>query len=305
MASPAFESIKRVSVVIVTRNNKESLVKCLQSVQKQQFPNIEKIVVDNGSSDGTTSKVQADFPEVNYNELENDRGVGAHNLGVEEASGDLVIIIADEINMPAADTVSRIVEKFRSSKDLGAAGFRLINDEKEEIDWFWGRMNGDYQSGYFSHTILAGATAIRPEIFKRMNGFWEPYYYHVADRDLATRIIGSGAEVRYFPSITLVQNRSIITRRGTRFHYLITRNMLWYIWRNYGSFRATFKTIGYLFRTFGKVLTGQSRPGPVVKGLVEGVRGLKKVFLTRKPVKRRYLPYIEGISFPLFNSEDS
>ncbi len=294
MAGPAVKVVQYVSVVVVTRNNKEGLVECLDSVENQNFVTMETIVVDNASTDGTTSKIQADYPWIKYIDLEEDRGVGAYNAGVEEASGELVVVLSDESRLPSEEIISRVVKKFRDNKNLGAAGFRTINEKDEEINWFRWEKTGDYQSGYLSPAFLVGAAAIRPEMFERTEGFWEPYYYHVADQDLATRIISTGAEIRYFPSITFVLERPPRLRRGTRYKYLITRNMLWYFWRNYSLIRAGYKTGGYLLRLTGEVLLGKAAPRPVIKGVAEGFIGLKQALRTRKPVENRYLPLVEG-----------
>ncbi|MGM0381483.1 MAG: glycosyltransferase family 2 protein [bacterium] len=297
MANPAVDTVQFVSVVIATRNNKQSLVQTLRSVEKQKFSTMETVVVDNNSTDGTTSKIQAGFPWVKYINLEEDRGAGAYNRGGEEATGELIILLSDESKLPGVDTVSRIVNKFRENRNLGAAGFRVIDRNEQEIEWFNWEYVGDYQTGYLSPAFLVGASAIRPEMFERTEGFWEPYYSPVADRDLATRIIATGAEVRYFPSITLVWNSSPKPQRGTRFDYLITRNMIWYFWRNYGISRAVYKTIGHIFNSLGEVLAGRSRPVPILKGLGEGLFKIKEAFQARKPVENRYLPLVEGKRF--------
>ncbi len=294
MASAAVRTVQYVSVVVVTRNNREGLVECLDSVENQDFATMETIVVDNASTDGTTSEIQADYPWVNYIDLEEDRGVGAYNVGLEAATGELIIVLSANSRLPGEGIVSRIVRKFRENKNLGAAGFRTIDPGGEEIDWFRWAEVGDFQSGYLSPAFLIGAAAIRPEIYERTEGFWEPYYFHVADQDLATRIISTGAEIRYFPSITFVLDRSAKRRRGTRYKYLITRNMLWYYWRNYGLARAAYKTGSYLLRLTGEVLAGKSDFRPVAKGITEGFWGIKRALKTREPVKSRYLPLVEG-----------
>ena len=54
----------RVTVVIPNWNGERFLRLCLDSLRRQTFPDFETVVVDNGSSDGSLSLVERDFPEV-------------------------------------------------------------------------------------------------------------------------------------------------------------------------------------------------------------------------------------------------
>jgi GT2 family glycosyltransferase/glycosyltransferase involved in cell wall biosynthesis len=91
----------RVSVVIPTYNRRDKLLACLdalsrQSVLPQEF---EVLVIDDGSSDGTRQAVQAQhFPfALRYFYQENQGPAAARNLGVDEAAGELVLFIGDDI----------------------------------------------------------------------------------------------------------------------------------------------------------------------------------------------------------------
>src|SRR5258708_3129241 len=53
-----------ISVIVVNWNSRSDLADCLASLRAQTFRGFETIVVDNGSTDGSTHMLRADFPEV-------------------------------------------------------------------------------------------------------------------------------------------------------------------------------------------------------------------------------------------------
>src|SRR5207302_3082786 len=77
-----------VSIVIVTWNGRQHLDTCLSSVAAQAGVATETIVVDNGSTDGTSDYVRSRFPWVTLVTLAENRGfAGGNNAGVREAQG--------------------------------------------------------------------------------------------------------------------------------------------------------------------------------------------------------------------------
>ena len=87
-----------VSVVTVTFNAEKTLKKTLDSVRAQTYKNIEHIIVDGGSTDGTLGLVQANENSIAYWRSERDHGVyDAFNKGVVLAQGEYVgILNADD-----------------------------------------------------------------------------------------------------------------------------------------------------------------------------------------------------------------
>ena len=56
------DTVKHVSMVIITCNRKDELRVCLQSVVRQDYPSLETIVVDNNSTDGSATMIREEFP---------------------------------------------------------------------------------------------------------------------------------------------------------------------------------------------------------------------------------------------------
>lgn len=109
----------RVSVVIPTYNRADVVREAVASVLRQDYPDIELIVVDDGSRDGTAAVVSGFGPAVRYLWQEN-RGVSAaRNRGVAASTGDLIAFLdSDDLWLPPK--VSAQVAYFEAYEDAQA-----------------------------------------------------------------------------------------------------------------------------------------------------------------------------------------
>ncbi len=288
------DEIQLVSVIILTRNRCDQLMESINSVKNQDFPGIEIIVVDNASEDDTALTLKEKYPDVKLIKLEENRGVGGRNIGADEATGELIISLDDDSKLLQENTITRIVEKFRRNSDLGAAGFRVIDGEGEEDKWFRWKKVGSEKEGYLSPTFRTCAAAIRPEMFERTGGFWDRYFIYVEERDFATRILNSGAEVRYFPLITILHRRANRNRETSRLFYYVTRNSTWYFWRNFSVPLAFGKTFLFWGKQFFKSFAKRNGLKLFFQALIHAADGMGEALETRKPVKRKYMSLVEG-----------
>jgi len=84
----------RVSVVVPTFNRRETLPRALESIQRQTYDDIETIIVDDASTDGTRKLVAEQFPSVMYIRHEDKRGgSAARNTGIQAASGQYIAFL--------------------------------------------------------------------------------------------------------------------------------------------------------------------------------------------------------------------
>ena len=109
----------RVSVVIPTYNRADFVREAITSVLQQDYPDIELIVVDDGSRDGTAAVVSEFAPAVQYLWQEN-RGVSAaRNRGVAASTGDLIAFLdSDDLWLP--NKVSAQVAYFEAQAEAQA-----------------------------------------------------------------------------------------------------------------------------------------------------------------------------------------
>jgi glycosyltransferase involved in cell wall biosynthesis len=130
-------SLPRISVVIPSFNKVKYIGETLNSIVFQKYPNLEIIIEDGGSSDGTV-KVIADFakkyPDVIKWESKKDKGqLDAINRGLRKSTGDILVYInADDIYKPGGfkKVANKYIQNPKSMWFLGTADVINSNGEK-------------------------------------------------------------------------------------------------------------------------------------------------------------------------------
>src|SRR6202789_1742121 len=87
-----------VSVTLVTYNSGRFIKRCLESVLEQKYPNLEVIIVDNASTDGTIDILEqfADRCQIHYND-ENIGFAAAQNQAILLSGGDWVLTLNPDV----------------------------------------------------------------------------------------------------------------------------------------------------------------------------------------------------------------
>lgn len=115
----AAEDMPSVSIVTIVRNGATTLGRAVQSVLSQEYPKIEYIVVDGGSTDGTLDVIRSQDDRIAVWVSETDAGISdAFNKGIAFAHGDIVgILNSDDWYDPGA--ISAVVHALvESSADI-------------------------------------------------------------------------------------------------------------------------------------------------------------------------------------------
>ena len=116
----------KISIITATYNSLKHLPAVLQSISSQSYPNIEWIVVDGNSTDGTKEFIEANSSKITNWVSEADKGIyDALNKGISMASGDIIGFLHSDDFFASNDVIQIIIEKFL----------------KEEIDGVYGDLN--------------------------------------------------------------------------------------------------------------------------------------------------------------------
>ncbi|HHP7235198.1 MAG TPA: glycosyltransferase [Desulfobacterales bacterium] len=200
-----------VSVLIPAWNEEVGIVKTIQSVLDTQYPRLQVVVVNDGSTDGTHAKVtgfMADYPagenrtaRIDYVQVPNGGKARALNLALLKADGEIIVTIdADSVMQPGA--IAGFVKRF-SDPDVGAvAGHVVVGNRRKPIEWM---QEMEYLYGFFfkradalfsSVYIIGGAAAAyRREVLQAVGGV-DPGII-TEDIEMSTRILRCGYKTRY------------------------------------------------------------------------------------------------------------
>lgn len=107
----------KVSIITVTYNSEKYLEDCIQSVIKQEYPNIEYLIIDGKSTDETLNIIQKHSGFITKFISENDNGMyDAINKGMQMATGDIIGVLHSDDVFAGNGVVSAVVEAFKANK---------------------------------------------------------------------------------------------------------------------------------------------------------------------------------------------
>lgn len=209
----------RLSIVVVNWNARRYLQRCLESLRSQSHSDLEIIVVDNGSTDGSAPTVRERFPEVRL--LPQDENLGfaeACNRGIVASSGEWVCLLNNDTVADPAWAAAMAAAAGRASPRCGMLQSLLLYLERPDTVNSAGlvlnrdgggsdRREGQPRSAAGEAVEVfcptAGAAAYRREMLEQVklaSGYFDPrHFMYFEDMDLGWRARLAGWSAQYVP----------------------------------------------------------------------------------------------------------
>lgn len=210
---------KTICVIVVNWNNAEDTMRCLESLSKVSFPDFKTIVVDNGSTDGSTERIRKRYPGRGLLELEENIGFGGgcnagHEQAVREGAEYVVFLNNDTVVDPGF--LEPLITPFRRKGDVAITVPRIYFMNYPERIWYAGgtvnlltgrvvhrgirnkdgkRFEVSGETDYATGCCLA----MRASDFTRTGGFDRRFSMYGEDVDLSLRTKASGKKILYVP----------------------------------------------------------------------------------------------------------
>lgn len=270
-----------VSVNIVTRNRQEMLKAALESVFSQTVKPLEVIVIDNASTDQSVHMVRTKYPQVRLIQLH--RNVGCQpgrNIGMANCSGDIIFNMDDDGTL-AFDAIERVCQTFLEHPEVGlvAASVKVPHEKRGGYANYNNDRNKRYQGAF-----IGAAHALRKEILA-LAGYFPEYVRGHAEADLGLRIINSGWEILYDPSVIMYHCISIIERDDSLHAYYHIWHQLETSIRLQPAFTAWCQVFWRLASGLF-VSIGKRRLWSYVKGIGRFLVELPRIISERKPISK-------------------
>lgn len=172
-------------------NSEKYLSDCIESVRRQNYKNIEHIIIDGKSTDNTLGIIRQNSHYISQWISETDRGMyDAINKGIRLATGDVIGILNSDDMFASADAVRSIVDCFENSDTESVYGDLVYVDPKdtEKIVRYW------KGSGYRRFRFRYGWMPAHPTFYVRREiinkyGLYENHYYSAADYEFMARYL--------------------------------------------------------------------------------------------------------------------
>jgi len=211
----------KVSVITVSYNNRETLEETITSVSTQSYEELEYIIVDGDSTDGTKNLIKKYEDQLSMWISEPDEGMyDAMNKGLAMATGDLVGFLHADDFYASPDVIEQVVETLlQETADACYADLKYVhksNSAKVIRTW----KSGKYEPGYFFNGWMPPHPTlfVKKEIYERYGGF-KTELGTAADYELMLRLIHKHRiKLAYLPETIIKMrvggesNSSIINR---------------------------------------------------------------------------------------------
>jgi len=200
----------KVSIITVVLNNAEYIEACIQSVINQDYENIEYIVIDGGSTDGTIDVIKKYEDKITVWISEPDDGMYyAINKGIDMSSGDIIGMLHSDDLYIDAHVISNVVRKF-GKDNVDSVYADLVYVERNNLS----NIVRYYDSSVFRVSKFAyGWMPAHPSCFIRKNvyakyGLYKTDYIIAADYELLVRFYAKHrVSYSYLPKV-IVKMRS-------------------------------------------------------------------------------------------------
>jgi len=241
-------STQRLSVLTVTYNAREFLEGYMESLLAADRSEIELeiVVVDNGSTDGTVDFVRDRYPDTRLLQNDQNNYARALNLGIAASRGEFVVISNNDATVHP-QWLQGFLEVFRADERIGAAQSRIYFTENnlinsvgvEEVDHFYFRDIGfeeedseRYDTAVERKYVTGGSVMFRRECLEDVGEWDEEFIMFMEDVDYSVRCREKGWKLWYAPGSILYHQY-----HGSSSHdlceYFCTRNRFLFVAKHY------------------------------------------------------------------------
>ena len=247
-----------ISIIVLNYNAGELLLNCINSLKKSTYQNIEILVVDNISSDGSHTKCKKQFPDIKLIQNRKNLGYcGGNNVGIKEAKGEFIVILnpdtiveenwldemfnafnefGDGLYQPKIISLNESDIIQSTGNMIHAFGFGFARDKgkkiiekKEEIE----------KIGYASGTCLFTTK----KVLEKVGLLDEFLFLYHDDLDLGWRAAQIGINSYYVPKSKIFHAESYSLKWSAKKFYWLERNRKYCLKTHYS--KDTYKKMSF------------------------------------------------------------
>ena len=298
-----------VSIIIVNYNGRMHLARCLDSVKKMNYKNIEVILVDNGSNDGSVEFIEKNYGWVKL--IKNRENLGpiiARNMGIKKSKGYLIAFLDNDTEVDK-NWLKELVNSME--KDVGVCASKvmlfdnrkLINSAGMGCDIYgfafsrglkarglYEKDVGQYDKVGEVFAAYAAAMLVRKDVLKKVGYLDESFGMYYEEIDLCWRIRLAGYKILYVPKAVVYHKiggpKAWFTLKNK---YYTEKNRFATMIKNYSAIMLIkiiplylmmkfFELMFYLF--FRKIRMAAG----IILALMENIKGLPNVLKERKKI---------------------
>ena len=235
-----------VSVVVVNWNRRELLRCCLRSLARQSYQDFEVLVVDNGSTDGSSALAEGAEFQGRHHWIRNAENQGfctANNQAIRRARGKYIALLNNDAEAEPG-WLQALVRALERNQQIGMAASKVLSfSNRGVIDKVGhviypdgqnrGRGSGEQDRGQYDQPEEVAwpdgcAALYRKQLLDEIGGFDEDFFAYGDDAELGLRARIAGWRCLYVPQARVYHRLgATLGRHSERRAFLIERNRIW------------------------------------------------------------------------------
>lgn len=206
-----------ISIITITYNSAKSLQRALDSVQSQHYKDIEHIIVDGASTDGTKDLIAAyakQHPNVRWVSEKDDGIYNALNKGIRMATGDVIGFLHSDDVLYSSDSIGHIAAAFGDETvDVVYGDLQYCNGGKVVRRW----KSNDFNPSALKYGWMPPhpTVYVRRKVYEQV-GEYDEWFRISADFDMMIRIFKAGYRSKYIPEVLVSMETGGASNKNTK-----------------------------------------------------------------------------------------
>jgi glycosyltransferase involved in cell wall biosynthesis len=270
----------RVSIVIATKDRKDELRRAITSAIRQTGP-VEILVLDDGSTDGTSEMVKYEFPQVRLERTEVPLGyITQRNRAALLCSGEIIFSIDDDAEFSTSRVVEQTLDLF-SHPRVAVIAIPYIEPHKSKQVF---QKAPDAEGIWVTESFRGTSHAMRRDVFLEVGGYREQIIHQGEEMDFCIRLLSNGFVVRLgFGDVVI--HHELLKRDWRRIDFYGRRNDILFAWRNIPMPYLPAHLLATTFNGFTCALRTK-RCSHMIRGMLSGYRDCASNWNWHKPVSQ-------------------
>ena len=220
----------KVSIITVTFNSISVINDCLDSISSQEYDNIQHIVIDGASTDGTLSILESKHSQLNTLISKPDNGIyDAMNKGIRIATGDIIGFLNSDDFYANNKVISKVVREFERDSLLDSCYSDLIYVDQLKIYKIVRYVkSSEFNQGLFSKGWCPPHPTffVRRSVYERL-GIFDLNYDIASDVDLMMRFLEKHKiKSKYIPEVWVKMRMGGTTNKNLKNIWLQNKEII-------------------------------------------------------------------------------
>jgi GT2 family glycosyltransferase len=297
---PPLGDCPTLSLVIVTYLRDAAVCEALRALEPHAGLFREILVVDNGNSPALVEFARHYAPG-NLRILpqpSNDGAVGRTH-GILASSSDIVVTLDDDVRLHDPSQLVALRHFFQTRSRIGCVNFRILYESDLSLDlsdWCHPRDPAIYSNRLFETSYISeGACALNGPLVRQIGAYPLDLFIGQEGVELAARILDSGHDIYYLPSVSVTHSVAPEGRTSGRQYFYNARNIYWIALRTYPLVLAVL-TILREWSTLCLFSLIRGRLPYLLRGCLEGMRSTRQLWADRRPIAAATATHISRLN---------